>query len=202
MSIPAFTASIILKTRSLIEDFGESDFQVFTYTNSSTWTLQEPNITTITQVLYNGNPLVSGQGFVFNPLNNKITVIGITFTSGDTVEVDYTFNKYSDTEMVGYLRGALTHLSIYDYSTNTYYINADNVIIPDLSDPSNKTGDLIAIITSLLILPDYVHYRMPNLAINYPAHMPREDRIREIIERYKAGIGIVDIIKWNRSPGL
>lgn len=202
MSIPNITASIILKVRSLVEDFGDSDVQVFTYTNSNVWTLRQTNITSITQVLYNGNPLVSGEGYVFNPLNNKITVNGITFSQGDTIEFDYLFSKYSDIVILGYMRGALTWLSINDYSTDTYIINSLNYITPDLSDPKNKTGDLIAIITSILILPNYMHYRMPNLAINYPEKMTREEKIQDIITRYKRGVGIIDIIEWNRSPGL
>lgn len=199
-------AEMILKVRSLIEDFGDKDFQVFTYTNSNVWTLREPNIDTITSVLYNGNPLVSGEGATFNTNNNKITITGITFSSGDTVEVDYTFTQYSDDRIANYIRGALTWLSLYDYSTKTYRMVEESAghweIFPSLNEPEDKTGDLISIIASILILPEYMHYRMPNLAINYPYKKSREERITDIITRYKHGVGIVNIIQWNRSPGL
>ena len=45
--------SMVSKIRSLIEDFGKSDFQVFTYLNSNVWTLREPNIESINQILVN-----------------------------------------------------------------------------------------------------------------------------------------------------
>lgn len=205
MTAPSQVDLMIKKIRALVEDFEAKDFQVFRYTNSSTWTLREPNIDEIISVLYNGNPLVSGEGYAFNILNNKITVTGITFKCGDTLEVDYTYHQYSRKTMVEYIRGALTYLSIYDYSTDTYQILGpcpNEFIAPDLSDPSNKTGDLISIITSILILPEYMHYRMPNLAINYPYKKNREERITDLIQRYKQGVGVVDIIMWNRSPGL
>ena len=205
MSTPTFMDNMVQKIRALIEDFATADVEVFTYTNSNVWTLREPNINSITQVLYNGNPLRTGEGYSLNTANNKITISGITFAQGDTVEVDYNFNKYAYATIIEYIRGALTWLSTYDYSTDTYTLTTSDstcVIAPDLSDPSNKTGDLICIIASILILPNYMHYRMPNLAINYPEKYTREEKIERIIQRYKQGVGIVDIIQWNRSPGL
>lgn len=202
----SLVAQVITKTRSLIEDFGESDFQVFTYTNSYTWTMREPFINEITSVLINGNELSSGQSYVFNPITNQFKLMGVTMTGTDILQVSYTYNMYSDTRIVGYITGALTWLSTMDYSTRTYRIVQESAgfweIFPDLSEPKDKTGDLIAIITSILILPEYNHYRMPNLAINYPEKECREDKIRNIIQRYKHGVGIVSIIEWNRSPGL
>ena len=196
---------MVSKIRSLIEDFGKSDFQVFTYLNSNVWTLREPNIESINQILVNGTPLQSGESASLDTLNNKLTIVGVTFSQGDTIEIDYTFYTYSYKNIISYIKGALTWLSIFDYSTDTYKIIGDNqsaIIAPDLTNPSNKTADLICIITSILILPNYMHYRMPNLAINYPEKMTREEKIRDIIQRYQQGVGVVDIIQWNRSPGL
>jgi hypothetical protein len=199
-------ANMILKIRSLIEDFGETDFQVFSYTNSYTWTLREPFISEITQVTINGNDLTSGQSYVYNSVTNQITLIGVSMSSTDVLQISYTYNQYSDDRIAAYIRGALTWLSVEDYSSKTYRIVTESggiyEIFPDLSEPKDKTGDLVCIITAILILPEYNHYRMPNLAINYPEKECREDKIRNIIQRYKHGIGIVDIIEWNRSPGL
>jgi hypothetical protein len=196
---------MVLKVRALVEDFAVNDFEVFTYSNSNVFTLQEPIINSITQVLYNGNALETGQGYTFNPANNKITIIGITFSDGDTIEVDYNFNTYSYANILSYITGALVWLSIFDYSSDTYLLvgtDSTAYIVPDLSDPKNKTGDLICIIASILILPNYIHYRMPNLAINYPEKMSREEKIKHFIQVFKQGIGVMDIIQWNRSPGL
>jgi hypothetical protein len=202
----SLVAQVITKTRSLIEDFGESDFQVFTYANSYTWTMREPFINEITSVLINGNELGSGADYSFNPTTNQFRLTGVTMSSTDVLQVSYTYNMYSDDRIIGYITGALAWLSTMDYSTRTYRIVQESAgfweIFPDLSEPKDKTGDLIAIITSILILPEYNHYRMPNLAINYPEKECREDKIRNIIQRYKHGVGIVSIIEWNRSPGL
>lgn len=193
---------MIQKVYALIEDFPTQDFEVFTYTNSNVWTLQESNISAITKILHNGNPIVSGQGFSLDPNTNKITITGISFQMGDILEVDYTFTKYSRLSLLEYIRAALVWLSIYDYSTDTYFLRPDEVIVPDLGDPQNKTGDLIAIIASILIKPNYIHYRMPNLAVNYPNKTTQEDKIKELITAFKGGVGYSSIITWNRSPGL
>lgn len=202
MALVASLLSMIQKIRALIEDFATTDFEVFSYTNSNIFTLREPNINSITKILVNGNALVSGEGYTLDTDTNKLTVTGIDFATDDIIEVDYNFSKYSNTELVEYIRAALVWLSIYDYSTDTYKLREDGIIVPDLSDPQNKTSDLICIIASILIKPNYIHYRMPNLAINYPNKLPQEEKIREIITQFKTGVGIVSIIEWNRAPGL
>lgn len=202
----SLVAQMILKVRSLIEDFGDNDFEFFTYTNSYTWNLKQPFINGITQVTINGQELGSGANYSFNTVTNQITLTGVTMSTTDILQVSYSYYLYSDTRIAAYMRGALTWLSTMDYSTRTYKMVEESAgwweIFPDLSEPKDKTGDLICIITSILILPEYSHYRMPNLAINYPETQCREDKIRDIIMRYKLGVGIVSIIEWNRSPGL
>jgi hypothetical protein len=203
MSVQTLNQTMIDKIRALVEDWADQkDVEVFPYSNSNIFTLQEPNVLSLTQVLVNGQSLQSGQGAIFNSQNNKVTITGVTFTVGDIVEVDYLFTKYSDTIINQYIKAALVWLSICDWSTDTYRMRNDGVIVPDLSDPANKTADLICIIASILIKPDVIHYRMPNLAVNYPNEECQEEKIRRIIGTFKQGIGVTQIVMWNRSPGL
>lgn len=202
MSTTPLMTEMLKKIRALVEDFATNDFEVFSYSNSTVFTLKESNITSITNTLVNGVTLTSGEGTSFDSNTNKITVTGVDFDPADIIEFDYTFNKYSDSELKQYIRAAMTWLSLYDWSTDTYKLRDDDVIVPDLSDPKDKTSDLICIISSILIKPNYIHYRMPNLAINYPNKLTQEEKIREIITQFKTGVGIVEIIQWNRSPGL
>lgn len=199
MSLDPTMVSMLQKTRALSEDMLQHSVEVFTYTNSNIWTLAEPHIQSITQVLLNGNPLGVGESYTWNPISNKITITGHTFVSTDILEVDYGFTKYSDTEVMEYIRAALVWLSIHDYSSDTYHLRTDGIVVPT---PEPKTLDLVCIIASILIKPNYIHYRMPNLAINYPNRMTQEEKIRNIISYFKRGVGVVQIIEWNRSPGL
>lgn len=202
MSTTPLLTEMYKKIRALVEDYATNDFEVFSYTNSNIFTLRQSNINSITRTLVNGTALQSGQSGTLDTSNNKFTILGVDFDVNDIVEVDYNFSKYSDAVLKEYVRAALTWLSIYDYSTDTYKLRDDGVIVPDLTDPQNKTSDLICIVASYLIKPNYIHFRMPNLAVNYPNKLTQEEKIREIITQYKMGVGIVEIIQWNRSPGL
>ena len=195
----ASATSMIKKVRALCEDLEQSSLEMFTYSTSNIFTLAEPHISTIDTVLVNSQALQSGEAATFDASTNKITISGVDFSSGDYIEVNYAFTKYSDSEVLEYIRAALVWMSIYDYSTETYTLRSDGIIIPS---PHPKTIDLVCIIASILIKPNYIHYRMPNLAVNYPSRMTQEEKIAAIINRFKHGVGVVEIIQWNRSPGL
>ncbi|GEM_PF-1378789 len=183
------------KIRALIEDFAKANFQVFTYTNSNIFTLAEPHIVAITKVLINGNELQSGESYSFDPSTNKITINGVSFNTGDTIEVDFTFNKYSDVELNEYIRAALVWLSIYDYTEGDFELESNNVF-PTLS---NKEEDMVSIIASILIKPDYTSYKLPNVSVIYPEHSTKEQRIKDLINYFKHGVGAVGVINWHRS---
>jgi len=191
--------TIRIKIRALVEDFGESSFEVQEYEQSNIFTLAEPHITTITKVLLNGTELSSGE-YEYDTTTNKITInlaSGTSFTQGDKVEVDYTFNKYSDSELTKYVIGAIAWISIFSYGEDDYEVDIeeDNII----PNPDNKTTDLIAIIASILIKPNYSEYRLPNLTVRYPKTMSKEDRIEKIISRFQMGLGINNIITFTTN---
>jgi hypothetical protein len=188
-------SEIRTKIRALTEDFAKSDFQIFSYTNSPIFTLAEPNIAAVTEVLINGNELQSGESYSFDSLTNKITISGVSFNLGDKIEVDFTFNQFSDTELDEYIRAALVWLSIYDYTEGDFEIES-NGIFPTLS---NKEEDMVAIIASILIRPDYTSYRLPNVSVMYPEHSTKEERIKDLINYFKHGSGAVGVINWHQS---
>lgn len=190
-------SKIRIKIRALIGDSVKPDFQIFTYTNSNIFTLAEPNISQITKVLINGNTLGAGQSYIFDSLTAKITITGVSFNLGDILEVDYAFTKYGDSELNEFIRASLSWLSIFDFGEGTFEINAStDDIFPNLAD---KESDLIALVASILVCPDYTTYRLPNLSVIYPAQMPKEDRITKLITRFKHGIGAGDVIHWGND---
>ena len=187
-------SEIRTKIRALIEDLAKSDFQVFAYSNSNIFTLAEPNIVTITRVLYNGDALGSGESYSFDSTTNKITVSGVSFSTNDLIEVDYTFTKYSDDELDEFIRAALSWYNIFNYEDDDYELEEDE-IFPDVS---KKESDLIALICWILIKPDMSRYRTSanGVDIQFPVNQPKEDRIMALINRFKHGIGSNDVIQW------
>jgi hypothetical protein len=184
--------SIKTKIRALIEDWTKSDFETFEYSSGDQiFTLSESNIVTIAQVLKNGVTLGSGE-YSYDSTTNKITIV-TSLSSGDIIEVDYTYYKYSTTELTEYIRGALVWISIKAYCATDYELE-DGEIYPT---PDNKTTDLIALVASILIKPDWTEYRLPNLTVVYERRIPKDQKIERLITRFNAGIGVTDILEFD-----
>jgi len=181
--------------RVLIEDNGKSSYEVFEYTSVSTFTIAQTNIT-ITKVYNNGVELTSSQ-YAFDDITNKITIYDLSpngLVSGDKIEVDYTYYEYSIEELNKFIEAALSYLNLYSYSSENFYEVSGDEIVPI---PSSMTGNLIAIIVSILINPDNNSYRLANISIQYNGRMSKEKRIEQMITKFKAGLGVNDIITWD-----
>jgi len=181
--------------RVLIEDNGKSSYEVFEYTSVSTFTIAQTNIT-ITKVYNNGVELTSSQ-YAFDDITNKITIYDLSpngLVSGDKIEVDYTYYEYSIEELNKSIEAALSYLNLYSYSSENFYEVSGDEIVPI---PSSMTGNLIAIIVSILINPDNNSYRLANISIQYNGRMSKEKRIEQMITKFKAGLGVNDIITWD-----
>jgi len=181
------------KIRALIGDFGKNDFEAFEYAVSKIFTLSESNISSIIKVLKNGSELGSGQ-YSYDPDTNKIEIT-TSLIQGDVVEVDYSFSKYSDTELNGYITASLVWISIANCCDDDFELEEDiNAIVPT---PNNRELDLIAVIGAIIIKPNYTTYNLPNLRVSYPRNISKEDKIQKIIDKFKSGIGIIGVITFD-----
>lgn len=182
-------SDIQTKIRALVEDIGKSDFEVFEYTNSAIFTIAQENIT-ITEVLKNGTDLGSGD-YSFDSTTNKITIIA-SLILDDKIEIDYTYYNYSDSELKEWVRAALVWISIFSYCETDYELEDDIYPTPD-----NKSTDLISLIASILIRPNYSEYNLPNLKVKYPKNIDKEEKIRKIIQSFRQGLGTNGILEYN-----
>lgn len=185
-------ADILTKIRALIQDLPKTDFQIFTYSTSNVFKLAEPNIEEVVKVLVRGAVLGSGQSFDLDEDSNEVTVNGVSFNVNDPIEVKFTFTKYGDEELTQYIRAALTWLNIYGVGEEEFEIE-DDEITPDIIKAQE---DLIALVCSILICPDFQNYKLPNVSITYPSLMPKEERIARLITRFQHDAGAADIIEW------
>ena len=182
---------LITKIRALIGDFSLTDFEVFEYTTSNIFPIATSNIT-ITAVLINGNALASGETYSYSSTTGKITVTR-SWTSGDILEVNFTFSKYSTAELKEYIRAALSWISIFGTDENDYELES-TAIYPT---PDNVTLDKISLIASILIKPDFIKKKLPNSEVIYPRTLTKEQQIKELILMTNLGIGIMGLITWD-----
>ena len=192
-------ATIREKIRALIEDELKSGFETFLYTTANTFTVAQENITVVT-VLKNGIELSEAE-YSFDEVTNKITITpesANALISGDIIEVDFTYYQYSNTELNNYIRAALVWISVYAYDDKDYELDEESgqedVIDPT---PDNRTTDLIALIVSIIIKPDYTQYRLPNVTVVYNGKIPKEIRIEKLISKFQTGLGVNEIIQFD-----
>ena len=171
-------SDIIPKVRYLIGDILTEDSDLFSYENSSVFTLSEDNVSEVLEVYKNGAVLAES---LWSFSLGKVTVLA-ALSVGDSIEVKFNFySNYSDTEIEGYVDSALTHLSVNNYK-DFLIKGTTSTIYPE---PSDKELKLIALITSLLISPDNRTYTLPNIKMSVPSDLPTIDKIRKTISIFK-----------------
>jgi len=173
------------KIRGLVDDLSQSTTETFTYSSSSVFTLGETGIS-ITSVEINGTET---SGYSFSTTTNKIT-ISATLATDDVITVKYTFYaQYTNNQIYDYIDAALVYLSTYDI--NDFRFVDDTSFHPY---PTEKEENLIALITAILIKPNYSQYRTATVNVTYPRTKSKEEKIQDALGYYKhnsgAGAGI------------
>lgn len=173
--------------RDLIEDISKSNVSspdTFEYISSLVFTLSEPNITASTLKCYKGGSLWASSNYSFDSDTGKVTVTG-SLVVGNILEFHYDYNeKYSDTEILGYVRSALTYLSLEKYK-DFIFVSGDEVF-PTPTLPEER---LIALIASILINKSIKSYRTNEVTISFAEDMPKEKKIKLAIRQFKKSMG-------------
>ena len=147
---------------------------IFTYENSTIFTLSESNVNSVTEVLKNDVLLTSGE-YSYDATTNKVTV-SVSMTSGDTIEIQYKYYpNYSSTEIQSYIHSALVHLSVNNFYT---WEIVSGTIYPD---PETNEKNLIALVTATIINPDNKSYSLPDIRVSVPEDLPLYLKIQKII---------------------
>jgi hypothetical protein len=110
--------------------------------------------------------------------------------AGDSLEVDYSYyQKYSDTELSGFIRSAISYLVIEKY--RCFAIKPPDIIFPT---PTEDAENLIAVVASILIKGDVVSYRTPELTMTFERGDSKEKKIKKFVRQFKKTYGILTYI--------
>jgi len=191
---------IILKIRNLLEDNLRTDgVDVFTYESTSSskiFSLTKSNVSSASIIVYKNGVIWASSNYSYSAITGKLTVTG-TLTAGNTLEVNYSYyEKYSDTELQGFIRATLTYLSTDKYKTFT--CKSDNIIFPT---PDEAEENLIALIATILIKGDIVSYRTPEITINFERGDSKEKKISKIIRKSKKCFGVLGYVDLKKKIG-
>jgi hypothetical protein len=189
---------IINRIRDLIGDLlittGRDVFIYESITSSKIFTLTEANVSAATIVVLKNGTVWAASNYSYSATTGKLTVTG-TLAPGDSLEVDYSFyQKYSDTEIEGFVRAAISYIVIEKYKN--FALLPPNIIFPT---PSNEEEFLIAVVASILIKGDVVGYRTPELTISFERGDSKEKKIHKFVRQFKKTNGYLTYIKLDET---
>lgn len=165
--------------RAILEDFAQTQIDIFPFSGASTiFTLTEPNSIAISTVSV--NDVSSGVTFDFDISTNKINITS-SLTNGDSIEIQYThFPNFASEVIDKYVESALVHISVNRYKD---FILASGGIFPE---PNIDEKYLIAMVASVLLRPENVSYRLPDITVTCPKDMPTIRKVGKIISIFKS----------------
>jgi hypothetical protein len=132
--------------------------------------------------------------YSYSASTGKITVTG-TLSAGDDLEVTYSYyTKYSDTELQGYIRAAISYLAIEKYKC--FVVKPPSLIFPT---PTESEENIIAVIASILIKGDVVSYKTPEITITFERGDSKEKKIKKMIQMFSKSYGILDYIALDET---
>lgn len=184
--------TILTKLRDIIGDnytFIPDDIQEY-YGGAKIFPLQYANIDSATLVVYKNGAIWAASNYSYSSTTGKVTVTG-TLTSGDVLTFEYNaYEKYSTSELRGYIRSALYQLSVNKYKTFT--AKSDNIIFPT---PTEAEECLIAIIAAIINKGNIRQYRTPEFTITFDTdNMSVEKKIRNTLIQFKKTFGVISYI--------
>jgi hypothetical protein len=185
--------SIIDKVRDAIQDMlittGRDCFVFEAITSSKIFTLTEANVSASTIIVNKNGVVWAGTNYSYSVTTGKLTVTG-ALVPGDSLEVDYSYyQKYSDTELQGFIRSAISYLVIEKYKC--FIIKPPDLIFPT---PTESEEFLIAVIASILIKGDVISYRTPELTISFERGDSKEKKIKKFVRQYQKSYGYLTFI--------
>jgi hypothetical protein len=156
---------------------------------SKVFTLENANVDKDSLIVYL-NGTVWGEGnYSYNPDTEEVTVTeetGEELEVGDNLRATYDYyEKYSENELKGYIKAALSYLSVEKYET--YTIETGEELDPS---PTEQEENLIALIASILITKSIKSYRTSEFTINFNENESTDEKMRRIINNFNKGLGI------------
>jgi len=174
----SYLTDVTDKVRNLVNDNLKSETDVFVYTGASTlFTLSEGNVDSIAEVLVNDTE----SGVTYTSSTNLVKLdITSNLEIDDVIEVTYNcYSNYSDSEILAYILSAFVYISTANFKS---FSIQNNNIYPA---PTIPESNLIALMASVLIDPQNVSYRMPDVGVTMPKDLNTYDKISKILSAFK-----------------
>ena len=175
--------------RGLIQDPLRTDGrQAFTYGTDNTFKISKDFISSSTIVVkING---VATEGYTYDSDTGYVTV-SASLSENDIVLITYSYYKeYSDNEISGYIASSLSYFPQYNYE-KIFDISNNKIITINGVNPTLKEIYFIAIIASILINPQNIHIKIPDLDISAKRDKSDQEQIEDAFLKFQNFSGII-----------
>jgi len=191
------TASIITLIRGIIKDNLKTNGRdAFEYVTDTSFQLSQDYVSSATIKVYkNGTLLTLTTHYTYNSSTNKVTIIA-TLVAGDDIIITYSYyEKYSDTEIQGYIKSILVWFTRRRYK-KTFYMNTSNEIVTlNGMNPTEEEGNIIAIITAIDIDPRNIRIRTPDFTIDPEEHKSKSELINDVFDQFLRSFGTMGFLE-------
>ena len=191
------TASIITLIRGIIKDNLKTNGRdAFEFVTDTSFQLSKDYISSATIKVYkNGTLLTLTTHYTYNSSTNKITII-TALVAGDDIIITYSYyEKYSDTEIQGYINSNLVWFTRRRYK-KTFYMNASNEVVTlNGMNPSEEEGNIIAIVTAIDIDPRNIRIRTPDFTIEPEETKSKTELIDDVFDQFLRSFGSFDFME-------
>ena len=191
------TASIITLIRGSIKDNLKTNGRdPFEYVTDNSFRLTKDYISSATIKVYkNGTLLTVTTQYTYNSDTNKVTITA-TLVEGDDIIITYSYyEKYSDTEIQGYIKSNLIWFTRRRYG-KTFYMNSSNEVVTlNGENPTLAEGNIIAAVTSIDIDPRNFRIRTPDFTIEPEETKSKSELINDVFDQFTRSFGTLDFLE-------
>ena len=191
------TASIITLIRGSIKDNLKTNGRdAFEYVTDNSFRLSKDYISSATIKVYKGTTLLTvTTQYTYNSDTNKVTITA-TLVEGDDIIITYSYyEKYSDTEIQGYIKSNLIWFTRRRYG-KTFYMNSSNEVVTlNGENPTLAEGNIIAAVTAIDIDPRNFRIRTPDFTIEPEETKSKSELINDVFDQFTRSFGTLDFLE-------
>lgn len=196
------TSDIIRQIRSILKDkLNSNGITTEEYDTANRFTLADDFVDSDTITVYQNGNLLDEADWSYNSVTNQVTITpvtsGVSLTKGDIIEITYSYyNKYSDSEIKGFIESALLKLAEYNYK-KLFRWDTTNEIVKAVNgiNPTKTEEYMISLITAVLIDPKNISIRTRDFSLSAEENKSRSEQISDIISRFQNFVGEIEFIE-------
>lgn len=187
---------LIPKLRNLLQDnLKVQDPIDLTFYTSRIFSLPDKNIDETTLVVEKNGTEWSNDNYTYDGKLRINETTGEELVSGDVIRVSYScYEKYSNSELEGYIKSALYYLSVFNYET--FSLGTGDVLDPE---PIEQQENAIVITAVIIAKGNIRSYKTPEITVTFADNLSIEDKIKKIIDECSESFGNIDYVDLNYS---